>query len=428
MRIIYLTFLFAGIFILPVSAQVELATEQNAYGRSPKFFQELLNFSSGQSGTTRVDVFIQIPYTSIQFIKSENKFIADYIINLSVFNEDKEKVIAEKTWDSKVEVKNFDESVSKNNYTLNLKSFYLHPGKYVLRSSVQDKESNKEFPLESKFTVRNLSGNVALSDIMFLNKRYEEDGKNKISPNISRNVAYIQNGLPVFYELYSQKPHKLFLIYTISDDKKQTVFEDTTYRNVDTGKTQIFYTLKDSSFSFGYYTLQIQAGDSANNRVVAEVSKSFFSRWIGMPVSITDLDKATDEMVYIASASEISHIKNAETKNEKLKRFKEFWKTQDPTPSTEENEVFDEYYRRVAYANAHFSRYFQGWRTDMGMVFILLGPPNNVERHPFDIDSKPYEVWSYYQLNQSFVFIDDTGFGDYRLITPITGELYRFRR
>ena len=33
----------------------------------------------------------------------------------------------------------------------------------------------------------------------------------------------------------------------------------------------------------------------------------------------------------------------------------------------------------------------------------------------------------YYELNKRFVFLDDTGFGDYRLITPLYGDDYRYR-
>jgi GWxTD domain-containing protein len=133
------------------------------------------------------------------------------------------------------------------------------------------------------------------------------------------------------------------------------------------------------------------------------------------------------ETTYIASGGEVDEIKEAKTQEEKLKNFLEFWKTKDPTPQTEDNPVFDEYYRRVEYANQNFSHYIEGWRTDRGMVFIILGSPNNVDRHPFEYDSKPYEVWEYYQLNKYFVFVDETGFGDYRLSTPLYGDFYRYR-
>jgi hypothetical protein len=49
------------------------------------------------------------------------------------------------------------------------------------------------------------------------------------------------------------------------------------------------------------------------------------------------------------------------------------------------------------------------------MVLIRFGSPQNVERHPFESDSKPYEIWYYYDQNREFIFVDETGFGDYRL-------------
>ncbi|MDP3581631.1 MAG: GWxTD domain-containing protein, partial [Ignavibacteria bacterium] len=55
---------------------------------------------------------------------------------------------------------------------------------------------------------------------------------------------------------------------------------------------------------------------------------------------------------------------------------------------------------------------------DMGMIYITFGPPSNVERHPLDSDAKPYEIWDYYEINRSFTFVDETGFGNYRLINP----------
>jgi len=61
------------------------------------------------------------------------------------------------------------------------------------------------------------------------------------------------------------------------------------------------------------------------------------------------------------------------------------------------------------------------------MIYIIFGAPNNVDRHPFEVDSKPYEIWAYYELNYSIVFVDETGFGDYRLQTPIWEIWQRLR-
>jgi hypothetical protein len=75
----------------------------------------------------------------------------------------------------------------------------------------------------------------------------------------------------------------------------------------------------------------------------------------------------------------------------------------------------EEYYYRADYADKNFPPYSEGWRTDRGMVLMRFGLPQNVERHLFESNSKPYEIWYYYNQNREFIFIDDTGFGDYRL-------------
>jgi len=427
MKIIFLLLLTIVGFNF-ANAQIENATEQNDFNNSPKFYEDLLNFSSGKENKTRVDVFIQVPYTTVQFVKNDSGFAGSYSVTVSVFDKDKEKIVEEKTWSDKIFVNKFDQTISKNIYSLNLKSFYLSPGKYFVRSAVNDIESKAEYPIEIYFNVRDLSTKpISISDIMILEKRMEEHSINKIIPNVSGNVASLVNGLPIFYEIYSNAPQKINIKYSILDKRLKSIFKENQSQLVDSGKTQIFYTIKDSSFSLGLYNLRVEIMNGDDKKLVS-IQRPFFSHWVGLPTNAADLDKVIEQLIYIASSSQISFIKKGKTKEEKLKRFQDFWQSVYNAPKIEENPIFSEYYRRVAYADEHFSQYFSGWNSDRGMVFILLGPPDNVDRHPFDIDAKPYEVWQYYNLNVSLVFVDRTGFGDYRLITPLTGDLYRFRR
>jgi GWxTD domain-containing protein len=157
--------------------------------------------------------------------------------------------------------------------------------------------------------------------------------------------------------------------------------------------------------------------DGSGTLAVSE--KPFIVRWKGVPRAAKDLELAIEQLQYIENPGEVDHILEAKDEPEKRKRFMEFWQKRDPTSSTARNEKMEEYYTRVDFANRNFAHYIEGWRTDMGMVYIIFGSPDNVDRHPFDIDSKPYEIWSYYELNHQFTFVDQTGFGDYRLTTPI---------
>jgi GWxTD domain-containing protein len=432
MKLLIIIFIFLTVSL---SAQVENSIKPGHSQPRANFYLDILNFNSDKAGESRVDIFVQVPYTEVQFIKAGDAFSAGYTVTISVYDEPKEKIIVEKIWSEKIGAKDFDHTISKNNYNLSMKSFFLAPGKYFIRCAVEDKESGKSFALENVYTIRDFTTRPALSDIMLISKltpgNSDSDSvssnikANKILPNISKNVSMKKDGLPFFFEIYSDSSQDLKLNYQIIDSEKKIVLSRDTIQHVDTGTTQVFYAFGDVELGLGPFQLKVSMGEKDN--YVSTSSKGFLSRWAGVPTAIRDLDKAIEQLVYIASGDEIDEIEEAETQAEKVKRYMAFWKTKDPTPASEQNEVFDEYYRRINYANEEFSHYVEGWRTDRGMVFIILGPPNNVERHPFDYDSKPYEVWQYYELNKEFVFLDETGFGDYRLITPLYGDYYRFR-
>ena len=75
-----------------------------------------------------------------------------------------------------------------------------------------------------------------------------------------------------------------------------------------------------------------------------------------------------------------------------------FWKQRDPTPGTPENEYRDELVKRFKYCNEFYGRGTtrEGWRTDMGRIHMVLGPPASVEHFEATIGLVPCYSWSYY--------------------------------
>jgi hypothetical protein len=87
----------------------------------------------------------------------------------------------------------------------------------------------------------------------------------------------------------------------------------------------------------------------------------------------------------------------------------------------------EEYYFRIASANDEYGTLRDGWRTDRGHVRVLFGKPDYVERHPYNYNSKPYQIWYYYRVGRRFIFVDETGMGQYELLVPIWDERTRIR-
>jgi GWxTD domain-containing protein len=121
------------------------------------------------------------------------------------------------------------------------------------------------------------------------------------------------------------------------------------------------------------------------------------------------------QLRYIATERELRILRNAK-EGERLRLFRSFWASRDPTPSTKRNEALIEYYRRIAYANEAFRvPQLEGWATDRGMVYLTLGLPDYIERESFAAGSKPLEAWVYNSMRLSLLFVDEAGFGDFIL-------------
>ncbi len=424
-------FLFSLMLVLNVSnifSQENNTSKVNKSILDAIYYQDYVNFLSDKPGLSKVDVFIQVPYKNVQFVKSSQGFTAKYSITASVFDSTKKKLIVEKTWNETVNVMDYNLATSKDNYNLSKRSFDLTPGVYIIRTMLQDKDSKQEAIGENLFIVKTYKDNILLSDILFVSNSDLNQRKNEIIPNVSRNIPSAKQRIKFYFEVYvlDTLGTRNTIEYSVVNSDNLTIHKEVEDRDLKTGVTKIVYTLKEFPFELGVYTLIVSVLDS-NQTVLTKTTKSFYSHWKGLPSVITDIDKAIAQTVYIANPDEMEFMEDGENTKEKTKRFLDYWKKKDPSPNNEENEIFDEYFRRIAYSNENFSNYIEGWRSDRGMVYTILGSPNNIDRHPFEYDSKPYEVWEYYDLNRSFIFLDQTGFGDYRLVTPLSGDLYRYR-
>ncbi len=135
--------------------------------------------------------------------------------------------------------------------------------------------------------------------------------------------------------------------------------------------------------------------------------------------SETQLDSLFAPMTHIVPPEELSVYGTLAT--EGRRRFlKAFWQRRDPTPQTPDNPAMHEYYRAVTYTNEAFREPgaggIAGWRTDRGRIYLRNGRPDDVLRRP-SASPRPYEVWKFTRDRvRYFVFYDQSGFGNYRLI------------
>lgn len=413
-----------------VRAQVEIT---GAVGEpSLSFVLDALSFAS-DSTHSRLDVFIQVGYDNLTFVRDGDTYRAGYELTTTLYDS-VNGVVNESTTNEDVAGVTFEQSVAAGIFKVTQKVFQVAPGHYSIGVQLRDSESKNVRRVQRNVNVTDFTrGTLALSDIMLVARIVTQGDRKTIVPNISPNVGNLPDPFYLFMEAYDRRQADSIRFHaSVENEKGDQVLQTDTVQYLYPGKSEVFMRIDHTRLPLGDYRLTVTAlpmhGMPPNSPpFLAASRRSFIVRWRGLPLGLKNLDVAIEQLRYIAKEGELSKIEDAPTLEEKQNLFLEFWKKRDPNPNTPRNERMEQYYARVEYANKHFSHFMEGWRTDMGMVYIMFGPPSNVERHPFDIDSKPYEVWAYYELNYQFVFVDQTGFGDYRLITPIWETLGHIR-
>ena len=168
-------------------------------------------------------------------------------------------------------------------------------------------------------------------------------------------------------------------------------------------------------------------------RPLTEKQKRQQKRNLNVELSKTYKKWLNEDVVWIITDQERAAFKQLSNDEERDNFIEAFWQRRDPTPDTEENEYKEEHYRRIAYANEHFAAGIPGWKTDRGRIYIMYGPPDEIDSHPSggtyerpmeegggETSTYPFEDWRYRYLEgigQEVIieFVDTCMCGDYHM-------------
>ena len=396
-------------------AQIELKP-----ARSYDLFEILydyVNVASSEPGMSRLNLYTEISYDNLQFIKRNELYEANYEISVIIYDRDGDQVDG-KVWQKQITVDSYDATNSQHDYSFDNSFFHLEPGDYEIVLGFTDANTKQTHTLKQKERLKDFSSrSFSLSDVtMTENIEVDSLGVKSIKPVIPGYIRTTGTNLFIYFEIYTDTilDRDLEYTYKIINADKKVIEQSTIERRLEMDRTLEYFRIDKNKLAHGVYTVIINAAYGSRKD---KTEKQFTIRWAGMPASIVDIKRATEQLKYIANKAEMEKIKKA-PKSEKLKEFESFWQGKDPTPGTLRNELMDVYYSRIDYSNKTFGGFREGWKSDMGMIYIIFGPPNDIERHPFDRGDKPYEIWYYYNTNRYFVFYDETGFGEYYLVNP----------
>ena len=131
------------------------------------------------------------------------------------------------------------------------------------------------------------------------------------------------------------------------------------------------------------------------------------------------LQEEFNQATYLSTSNEKIVFKNLENAQAMKKFLTDFWRMRDKQGNVPMGSNRREYMKRLNYVNSKFgSGGRKGWLTDRGRVYLVYGEPDEYERHTSSMDTQPYVIWTFHNLEGGavFVFADRSGFGDYELI------------
>ena len=370
--------------------------------------------ADSSSDSIRVLSYMSVPNHVLQFIKSPDGFESSYEATISL-KEKKGRQVGRKNWTKTLITSQYIESTSREIFTIHFTEFKVPVGDYIISSELLDRDSNDSGIIRKELSLLKHKDEIALYNPFFLNYLSGSWGLSDNEIPLFQNFNTDKEVRPSVFISGKIKKGPYVLEVVVLNAKKKELWKNTFQAD---SKENYFHqriVIPEEVSKQGLrkkVEIILKQGDvKKKSSVILAVSRQ------GISGSIGDISQAIQNMRYILKDDEWKRLSKSKI-DEQESLFLEYWDTRDPSPNTPDNELMNEYFSRVNYSNANFKGYTQGWKTDMGMIYILFGPPDDVEVYNDPLSRRYSQRWHYYRVNKFFDFLDEQGFGDYRLSSP----------
>lgn len=406
---------------------------------TPVFVVDILAFRGKiDAVTTRMDLYVSVPYELLQFSEFNGTMVGDYSVT-TTFRDTTGRKLFDSTYKRSIVEDDYAVTRGKTGKADNvMKRYELRPGTYRVEIIVRDAFGRRDHSVTRKVVVPALALESAdMSSIMLASDIEQKTDRFTIVPYVGDVIWSNELTLFAFVEIYLRSvPRRCAITWRINAIDGRTLAEGIGEPfNAEKRTAQAFVPLVvPQRLTPGSYTLRLRLHEASTadvvdtSTVLAERTRPYIVPRSMTGSVLSDVSRAIKQLIYVADQSDIDMIQGGPTEAERLIRFEEYWKKQDPTPTSVRNEALEEYYSRIEQANRRFKSYTEGWLTDMGRTFIVYGEPANIEKFTAQNGVSLVVRWTY-PNSTVFTFEDSTGFGDFRLRSSFPANAkYVYRR
>lgn len=371
---------------------------------------------AGPADSTFLFFAMVLPPAGLRFQRDEDGFAAQYRVAITVARGGQRIRRLERT--ETVRVVERRETTRTDEAVLFQAFLALEPGEYELELRVQDLGSRRG--LEAADTLRIPpygAGGLRFSPPLVVEGAEGRDRQSalpRLFVNPRSTVRYGSESSRVYLEAYGVAEHTRGVLEVRDLAGIAAWRGEITFSGGTPEVRTALVSLPVESLPLGRFELAFFESGQTRAASLAPLLVTLSDTWV-----VADFDEVLDYMSYIAEREELDSLRAASGR-ERARLWDAFWAARDPEPSTPENEYRDAYFERVHEANLRFREPgTPGWRTDRGMVYMVLGSPVAVQEQPGNAVGQPrLIVWIYQRGAVGRVelsFVDESGFGRYRL-------------
>ena len=290
------------------------------------------------------------------------------------------------------------------------------PGQYVLSLIVRDPQSNRNGTHESLVTVPRVDTPGLATPVA----AYEAPGRSRrdslpaLIPNPRATAIFGRDSLLRMYLEGYGPADRLPLTAAVVAEKGGTLWSESVVLSRRGEVLTATLDLPVARLGVGlamFVVRRPEGGDSV--RVPVFIG-------FGENLAIASFEEMLDYLRLFATAERLRLLRDTPPE-QRGAAWTTFLRETDPAPTTSEHEALRDYFNRVEAANTRFREEGSlGWLSDQGMVFVGLGEPDQIfEQGTTDAMSTRgrTRIWQYQQYRVNLVFVDQTGFGRWKLTT-----------
>jgi GWxTD domain-containing protein len=387
----------------------------------PLPFTGLVRFFAGPSpDSTLALLTLSMANRSLTFVGEGNQYRATYRVTMEVQRGTgmPRRIEARETvrLSAYRETARGDESIVFQQFVL------MAPGENRIGLVLRDEGSPRMGSTSLNLTVPRLEAGTLSSPVLVYEAtaRTTRDSLPKLIANPRATVVFGRDSiLSMYVEGYGLADGAPIAVLALAEVRQLPAWGDTVPLTTRGDLATALLAVPVSNLGAGQLTLAVSAIGSSDT-VRTPLFVSFGEEW-----AMTSFTDMLSYLRFFATPEELNALRSARPER-RAAAWMAFWRSTDPVPTTSENEALRDYFGRVRIANDRFGEEgTHGWLTDRGRVLLTLGEPDELfEQDEVSIRQRGRsQIWVYDRYQVRLVFVDQTGFGRWRLTASSEADL-----